>query len=146
MGRLRMSKSNQELEWVERLAKTLAGHQLHELEFETEDVCLTLRAKRKVPVAPAVAVQAADLGEHHDVEEADITLIRSKDVGLFRPAKGLATGAEISVGQKIGIVEAVSVEHDLVADQAGTLMELLVSDGDPVEYGQPLLVLSESEG
>lgn len=139
-----MSKDSQNLEWVESLAQTMVSHQLHKIEFETEDVCLTLRSKSK-PVVAARPVESAQV-EAPDVEESDVTLIRSKDVGLFRPADGLNTGAAINKGQKIGTVEAVSVEHDLVADQSGTLMEMLVSDGDPVEYGQPLLVLSESEG
>lgn len=141
-----MSKQALELQWVERLAQTLAQHKLHKLELETESVSVTMRAKTARP-APAVAPVAGPAStEEVDVEESDVRLVRSKDVGLFRPNTGLEPGAEVKKGQKIGKVEAVSVEHDLVCDFAGTIVELLVTDGDPVEYGQPILVLSESEG
>jgi acetyl-CoA carboxylase biotin carboxyl carrier protein len=138
-----MSSENTELQWVERLARTLVEHQLHKLELETEDVSVTLRAKARPPVPVVSSQPPEDAGE---VLEADVTLILSKDVGLFRASDQLKPGAQISKGQKIGSVEAVSVEHELVSDYAGTLVEMLVMDGDPVEYGQPLLVLSEEEG
>jgi acetyl-CoA carboxylase biotin carboxyl carrier protein len=130
------------LEWVERLAQTMVENQLYKLEFETEDVSLTLRASQRVVAAPAEDSET----DEEDVEEADVILILSKDVGLISMVEELEPGVEIQKGQKLGSVEAVSVEHDLVADFGGTLVEVLVQDGDPVEYGQPLLVLSESEG
>ena len=141
-----MSNSKTDLQWVERLAKTMTDHKLHKLEVETEDVSLTLKAKPVVPKLEPVAPAVTAAGEAPDMDEADVTLIRSQNVGLFRPADTLKPGSEVSVGQKIGIVEAVSVEHDLVSAYTGQLLEMLVQDGDPVEYGQPLLVLSESEG
>lgn len=139
-----MNNTENGLEWVERLALTMSENQLHKLEFETEDVSLTLRASQKplVVAKPAFSVS----GDSEDVEETDVVLIKSKDVGLFSMSEMLKPGVQINKGQKLGQVEAVSVEHDLVADHSGTLVEVLVSDGDPVEYGQPLFVLSESEG
>lgn len=145
MGRLDfMSTDNQELQWVEQLAKTLSHHQLHKLEFETENVSLTLRAARKTP-KPTVAPAASER-EVPEVEEADVTLIRSKDVGLFRTDASLSTGDKIEKGQKLGAIEAISVHHDLISSYSGSVVEVMVNDGDPVEYGQPLFVLSESEG
>ena len=136
-----MENTENGLAWVERLAQTMVQHKLHKLEFETENVSLTLRASQRV----AAPVPAAPETEEEDVQEADVVLIRSKDVGLFRIVGDLEAGVEIKKGQKLGCVEAVSVEHDLVAEHTGTLVEVLVQDGDPVEYGQPLFVLSESE-
>lgn len=136
-----MEDRNIELQWVERLAHTLQEYQLHKIELETEDVELTLRASRRQPAPPAVV----DAAEEIDVEEADVVLIRSKDVGLFRPASDLEAGGTITHGQKVATVEAVSVVHDVVSEYQGTLVDILVQDGDPVEYGQPLFVLSESE-
>ena len=139
-----MDNSQNELDWVRRLAQTMNEHKLHKLEFETEDVSLSLRASLRKPVALAPTVTPET--EEEDVEEADVVLIRSKDVGLFRINANLDPGVKVDKGQKLGTVEAVSVEHDLIADHAGVLVEVLVADGDPVEYGQPLFVLSENEG
>lgn len=140
-----MSNSKNKLQWVERLAQSMVDHQLYRLEFETEDVSLTLRSKRTPIAPPATPSSPPESEEEPDVEEADVTLIKSKDVGLFRPGPDLKTGARISKGQKLGTIEAVSVVHDLLSDFDGTLLEIVVQDGDPVEYGQALLVLSESE-
>lgn len=129
------------LDWVRRLAATLKEHNLYTLSLETEDVSLTLKAK-VAPPAPPVPEKPALEAQADEVEEADVALIRSQDVGIFRSTVKLATGSEISKGQKLGAVESVSLQHDLVADRAGTLLEILAADGDPVEYGQPLLVLS----
>lgn len=134
-----MSDSEPNLEWVRRLAQTLKEHNLYSLSVETEDVSLTLKAKAKAaaPAQPAPAVPSVQ-----EVEEADVELIRSQDVGIFRSTVKLAAGSNITKGQKLGTVEAVSLQHDLIADRTGTLLEILAADGDPVEYGQPLLVLS----
>lgn len=142
-----MKNTDNELDWVERLAETMVEHQLYKLEFETEHVSLTLRAARAKVATSADTPGQTDLEDSTpEMEEADVTLIRSKDVGLFRPSKELQTGAVITVNQKLGTIEAVSVEHDLVSEHGGILVEMLVQDGDPVEYGQPLLVLSGNEG
>lgn len=133
------NKDQSNLDWVRHLATTLKEHNLYELSLETEDVSVTLKAKAKPP-APPVVERATEVAD--EVEEADVALIRSQDVGIFRSTVKLATGSSISKGQKLGAVESVSLQHDLVADKAGTLLEILAADGDPVEYGQPLLVLS----
>lgn len=137
-----MSEKEPSLDWVRRLAQTLKDHNLHTLSVETEDIALTLKAKNQP--APTKIVEAVSPGEK-EVEEADVELIRSQDVGVFRATVKLTTGSSISKGQKLGTVESVSLQHDLISDRSGTLLEILTVDGDPVEYGQPLLVLS-SEG
>lgn len=135
-----MSDKEQNLDWVRQLAQTLKDHNLYTLSVETEDVSLTLKAKATPPAPPAPPADAS--GAEEDVEEADVELIRSQDVGIFRATVKLATGSAIKKGQKLGTVESVSLQHDLISDRTGTLLEILASDGDPVEYGQPLLVLS----
>ena len=129
------------LDWVRRLATTLKENNLYTLSIETEDISLTLKAKA-APPAPPISETLALEAAADEVEEADVALIRSQDVGIFRSTVKLATGSAISKGQKLGAVESVSLQHDLISDRAGTLLEVLAADGDPVEYGQPLLVLS----
>ena len=134
-----MTEKTSSLDWVRRLTQTLKDHDLHEIQLETEDVALTLKAK---PKRPKVSAPQATAGAE-DVQEADVTLLCSNDVGIFRATVDLVTGSSIEKGQKFGVVESVSINHDLTADSSGTLVEVLAFDGDPVEYGQPLLVLSQ---
>jgi acetyl-CoA carboxylase biotin carboxyl carrier protein len=48
-------------------------------------------------------------------------------------------GDVISAGQQVGVLEAMKLFNPVHGDQAGRVVELLVPDGSPVEYGQPLI-------
>ncbi|WP_446215472.1 acetyl-CoA carboxylase biotin carboxyl carrier protein [Micromonospora sp. IBHARD004] len=73
--------------------------------------------------------------------------VRAPVVGTFyrAPEPGaapfVAVGDLIRPGQVIGIVEAMKLMNEVTADQAGRVVEVLVDDGQPVEYDQPLIVL-----
>lgn len=140
-----MSKKTKgpDLDWVRDLAKTMKEYELYGLSFETEDVSLSLKAKRRDPasVAPAQVLIQPEL----DDEGTNVELVRSQDVGIFRSTVALGVGEAIAKGQKLGTVESVSLQRDLVSHHSGRLLEFLASDGDPVEYGQPLFVLSTED-
>jgi acetyl-CoA carboxylase biotin carboxyl carrier protein len=65
--------------------------------------------------------------------------VTSPLVGIFHAL--VAVGATLDAGQPLGTVEALGMPTNVDAPQAGTVEDLLVSDGSPVEYGQPLVVL-----
>ncbi|MEE6263200.1 acetyl-CoA carboxylase biotin carboxyl carrier protein [Plantactinospora sonchi] len=50
-------------------------------------------------------------------------------------------GDRVEAGQVVGIVEAMKLMNEVVADQPGRVVEVLVRDGEPVEFGQPLIAL-----
>ncbi|MDG4786819.1 acetyl-CoA carboxylase biotin carboxyl carrier protein subunit [Micromonospora sp. WMMD1102] len=50
-------------------------------------------------------------------------------------------GDKVEPGQVVGIVEAMKLMNEVVADQGGRVAEVLVRDGEPVEFGQPLVAL-----
>jgi acetyl-CoA carboxylase biotin carboxyl carrier protein len=50
-------------------------------------------------------------------------------------------GDKVEPGQVVCIVEAMKLMNEVVADQAGRIVEVLVRDGEPVEFGQPLIAL-----
>jgi acetyl-CoA carboxylase biotin carboxyl carrier protein len=90
---------------------------------------------RRPPSSPASAPVEAVEAPH----EPSSLAIASPLVGIFRPA--VATGDLVQSGQTIGAIEAVGMPTSVDAPQSGTVEDLLVADGSPVEYGQPLLVL-----
>jgi acetyl-CoA carboxylase biotin carboxyl carrier protein len=74
----------------------------------------------------------------------------STTVGVFYRAAEpgaapfVAEGDAVTVGQQIGIVEAMKLMIPLESDRAGTVVEILVGDGEAVEHGQPVLRLAAS--
>jgi acetyl-CoA carboxylase biotin carboxyl carrier protein len=50
-------------------------------------------------------------------------------------------GSQVKAGDKILLVEAMKTFNEIVAPRAGTVTQILVEDGQPVEYGEPLLII-----
>ena len=50
-------------------------------------------------------------------------------------------GASVKVGDRILLVEAMKTFNDIVAPRAGTVTAILIEDGQPVEYGEALLII-----
>ena len=50
-------------------------------------------------------------------------------------------GSQVKAGEKILLVEAMKTFNEIVAPRAGTVTAIMVEDGQPIEYGQPLLVI-----
>jgi biotin carboxyl carrier protein len=65
--------------------------------------------------------------------------ITSPLVGVFRTS--LSVGDVVDAGQTIGAVEALGLPTSIDAPHAGAVEDVLVRNGTPVEYGQPLVVL-----
>jgi acetyl-CoA carboxylase biotin carboxyl carrier protein len=80
-------------------------------------------------------------------EESDQLLVRAPAVGVYyqAPQPGASpfvrTGTVVQPGQRVAIIEAMKVMIPVAADRPGRVTQLLVSDGDAVEYDAPLLVL-----
>lgn len=94
-----------------------------------------IREKPAVPAAPAQSpVSAEDQGNY----------ISSPIVGVFYTAAGpdeapyVRVGDMVQKGQVVGIVEAMKLMNDIESDVSGIVEEILVSNQEGVEYGQPL--------
>ena len=74
--------------------------------------------------------------------------IDSPMVGTFYRSSSPASnsfvevGQEVKVGQVLCIIEAMKLMNQIEADKAGVIKEILVKDGNPVEYGQPLFEIA----
>ncbi|HIF88747.1 MAG TPA: acetyl-CoA carboxylase biotin carboxyl carrier protein [Candidatus Thioglobus sp.] len=73
--------------------------------------------------------------------------IASPMVGTFYSAPSPSAKAFVSVGQHVNqgdtvcIIEAMKIMNQIEADQSGTVVEILINDGDAVEFGQTLIVI-----
>ena len=89
------------------------------------------------PSAPTPAVPAAD-------PDAGLHIVKSPIVGTFygSPSPGAAAfvspGDHVEKGQVICIVEAMKLMNEIESDASGEIVKCLVSNGQPIEFGQPL--------
>ena len=115
----------------------------------TPSLAATLPTGGMVPAAhvPSAAPMpaAADVA---DVDAAPEGLtITSPMVGTFyaapspRDAPYVNEGDEVRPGDVVGIVEAMKIMNEIESEVAGRVLRVLVSSGQPVEYGQPLIIV-----
>ena len=93
------------------------------------------RPPSEMPAAPGERAHSSP----QPAGEAVSLAISSPLVGIFHA--NVRAGDTVHPGQSIGAIEALGMPTSVDAPQSGTVEDLLVSDGAPVEYGQPLLVL-----
>ena len=149
---------------VEQLAGIVAQHDLSEIEVDFEG--LHIRVARQSSVAapmqmqhapaqtmayapapaavvappPTLAVPAPSAGENPGA-------VKSPMVGTAyrRPSPDskafVEVGSQVKAGDKILLIEAMKTFNDIVAPRSGVVTAILVEDGQPVEYGEPLLVI-----
>ena len=150
-------------ETVEEFINLMTEHELIELDVADGDQRITLKRSDPcgsggggvayVSAAPAVAPAASGSapvegtgGGGGEVIAAGAT-IDSPMVGTFysRPNPDaepfVSVGSKVSSGTVVCLVEAMKVFNEIKAECAGEIAEVLVADGDPVEYGQAMFRL-----
>ena len=94
------------------------------------------------PAAPAEAPAAAPAAEEHTGH-----VIKSPMVGTFYRASSPAAAAFVEEGQSVAagdtlcIIEAMKILNQIESDKAGVVKKVLVDNGQPVEYNEPLFVI-----
>ncbi|CUU18906.1 acetyl-CoA carboxylase biotin carboxyl carrier protein [Bradyrhizobium sp. JR7.2] len=148
--------SSEDSALVRELALLLDETSLTEIEIERAG--LRLRVARNISVAATMPMQmaagpavlpaaaaaaapaAADLSKHPGA-------VISPMVGTayWAPEPGakpfIEVGSKVSVGQTLLIIEAMKTMNQIPSPRAGTVTQILVEDGQPVEYGEPLVII-----
>jgi acetyl-CoA carboxylase biotin carboxyl carrier protein len=99
------------------------------------------------PMAAAVPAVAPPAAEAAAPAEETGHVVKSPMVGTFYRAsspgaKAFAeVGDVVKAGQAVCIIEAMKIMNEIESDQDGTITKILVENGQPVEYGQPLFVV-----
>jgi acetyl-CoA carboxylase biotin carboxyl carrier protein len=143
---------------IKELIEFLAEKDIAEFEMERGDVKIRIKrapavlvsavaASYQAPVAapapPPLPVPAAAPASAPEKEEG-IDVIKSPIVGTFYEASSpgsppfVKEGDSVAVGQVLCIVEAMKLMNEIESDASGQIVKILVSNGQPVEYGQPL--------
>lgn len=158
-----------DLDDVKRLIELANKNDLSVLEIETKKG-RRIRIEKNKPVAPAVAFNAtaptptvapapvqAPVVETAPVQQsapAPTTVpqptgktIKAPMVGVFYKAASpeaepyVTVGKTVKKGDTVCIIEAMKLMNEIQAEEDGTIKEILVKDGDIIEYGQPLFVI-----
>lgn len=145
---------------VKDLAAILTETDLTEIEIEQGD--LRIRVSREMPApahvqavpVPQAAPAAPQPAAAHQAQQGEAAPARSGHevpspmvgTAYLSPAPGAApfveVGQTVKEGQTLLIIEAMKTMNQIPATRAGTITEILVTDSEPVEYGQPLVVIA----
>ena len=149
---------------LKQLIEFLKENQVGEFELERGDVRIRLKftqpesagaadlarllaGAREVAVQPVAAAAAAPTkaaAEAPADPDAGLHIVKSPIVGTFygSPSPGaspfVVAGDHVDKGQVICIVEAMKLMNEIESDAAGVIVKCLVSNGQPIEFGQPL--------
>src|SRR5690348_10446502 len=155
------------VEQVRRLIQMMNSSDVHEVTIERESEGLRLTLRKPTPVIgggapylvaeePGAPVEAAE--PEAGPESAEQTpaapdthqKVTATLVGIFRVSLKRGSKAAVSiddqvrVGQIVGAIEALNVMNEVETPVAGRVVEIVVKDGQPVEYGQHLMTIYTS--
>jgi acetyl-CoA carboxylase biotin carboxyl carrier protein len=92
------------------------------------------------PTTPAAPAAIADFSKHPGVVPSPMvgTVYWASEPGA-KPF--VEVGTKVTAGQTLVIIEAMKTMNQIPAPRAGTVTQILIEDGSPVEYGEPLMII-----
>lgn len=153
-----------DLDELKDLIQFISNSEIEQLEFETDDFRVSLRKRGatepavpavvqpvtaltptvSAPPAPAPADTESDQGSSDDFIQ-----VKAPMVGTFYRAPApdappyVQVGDIVEVGQALCIIEAMKLMNEIEAETRGRIVEILVENAQPVDYGQPLFVIEK---
>jgi acetyl-CoA carboxylase biotin carboxyl carrier protein len=112
------------------------------IDASVASVPTAIGATASAPAAAAASAStaAADLSKHPGAVPSPMV-----GTAYWAPEPGakpfIEVGAKVSVGQTLLIIEAMKTMNQIPSPRAGTVTQILVEDGQPVEYGEPLVII-----
>ena len=143
---------------VKKLMELLEQSGMSEIEIKEGEESVKISRYGNAPLmTPTIPQQPAAMVTPSQVEstttaankgaEAGGNLISSPMVGTYYSAPSpsakpfVTVGQHVNKGDTIGIIEAMKIMNQIEADHSGTVVEILVKDGEAVEFGQALIVI-----
>ncbi len=146
---------------LKEVLQLMADHSLSEIEIEKEGMKIRLKKggngrfvsegegmPMMIPMQTS-AQAASSAPAPKVVEDADVVLIKSPMVGTFYSAPApdqpvyVTAGKKISEGDVLGIIEAMKLMNEIKSEISGTVLEVFVKNGQPVEFDQPLFKIKK---
>ena len=137
-----------DIEQMIRLVNTVSASNLTGFSYEESGMTVRLEKKQGKTVIQQTEQVTENRTFDHTEQNQPVTetkkVITSPLVGVFYAAPAedapsfVKVGDKVEAGQVVGIVEAMKLMNEIESECAGTVAEVLVENGEPVEYGQPL--------
>lgn len=134
---------------VRELISMMGKGGISELDLSTGDMTIRLRGQAAAEAGSGGAHPPTGDNALAESEQDQARIVTSPMIGTYysAPSPGEApfaqVGDEVEIGQVVGIVEAMKIMNEIISDRAGVVMEVLVENAQPVEYGSPLIRLGE---
>ena len=142
---------------VKKLIELLEQSGMAEIEIKEGEESVKISRFGNAPLmTPTISQQPAAIVTSSQVEskstaaskssEVNGNLISSPMVGTYYSAPSpsakpfVTVGQHVNKGDTVGIIEAMKIMNQIEADHSGTVVEILVKDGEAVEFGQALIV------
>lgn len=147
------------VEQLQRLVRLLNESDVSEIEIKRAEVGMQLvlrkaklQAGSQVESYPVLATDEDELASTSTPAPSDTRhAISAPLVGIFHSwgkPKGnplVAVGDRVKIGQLVGTIQSLNVINEVESTSAGRVVEILIQDGQAVEYGQQLIVIDSSE-
>lgn len=144
-----------ELDEIRNLIELLQDSDITELQIEKEGSKLKIKREKFMsafePAGLVSKTGAASVDEKAGlIEEEKLITINSPIVGIYFSAQSpesppfVTVGSRVTKGQVLCIVEAMKLMNEIESDTDGTLAKILIENGQPVEYGEPLFLVDPS--
>lgn len=160
-----------DLKLVKNLLDLISNSDVNEVSIEEGDFKLKVKKQSDVPAAnlqykvptqpqtapqpqPQSAQQSStkqeESGSSKSDDQPDGEVVKSPIVGTFYEAASPDSDAFVKVGDKVKtgdtlcIIEAMKIMNEIDAEFSGTVQKVIVNDGQPVEFDQPLFIIKKS--
>jgi acetyl-CoA carboxylase biotin carboxyl carrier protein len=134
---------------VRELISMMGKGGINELDLSTGELTIRLRGTSGTVSSPTYNVPvSANASTDPPAEEGH--LVTAPMIGTYyaSPSPGEApfvqVGDEVEVGQVVGIIEAMKIMNEIISDRSGVVLQVMVENAQPVEYGSPLIRLADS--
>lgn len=145
---------------IEQIAKIVSDNELSEITVSAGDCKLTIKGKKYLPIPPVIS---APMGMPAPVQqtapaplqtvaepvqqETDGNVVKSPIVGTFYQSPSpdkppfVKVGDKVKKGDVIMIIESMKLMNEVQSEFDGTVTKILVGDGQPVEFDQPIMII-----
>jgi len=156
-----------DIQKIEQLIALIENSNVNEIEIKEGETSIRITGSHPHPIhalAPSQFIHHALAAPHHTTQAASTVAtvtptpekadqlpqgkqVKSPMVGTFyqSPSPGAAPfvteGQAVKAGDTLCIIEAMKIMNQIEAEHSGTVLKILVPDGSPVEYDQPLFII-----